>query len=1099
MAAGTVDFAQLLVGMMSSENEIREVAEKEYEKITLKDKGPLLFGHYSNVNYDIESRSMALVLLRRLVASSYEEFFRDSQIQKDHFHSEFIRYLSAEQQPVLKKRLTDILAELARNTIDENTGKQCWTGVMQFLELCATSEDPSFRETGMSLIENVPNIFGSDSIKYINDIKKMFHASLLFGANSSVRTAAVRAYVAFVCDNDEDTNVVKALSDLIPAVVKVCQHVVETEDDDDVPLQCLSDLAASLPKILIPHFASIFALCSSIVANQEKDESYRHSSLEVMVSMCESGNFMKKKGANYLPALIQQCLHLMTELDDDLNEWMAIDDANEDLDEETAGIGETSLDRISCSLGGKAVMTHALQCINELLGNENWKYRHAGLCALSTIGEGCKKQMEPLIHDITNQMLIPKMNDPHPRVRYAACNAIGQMCTDFEPTIQKKCHETIVPALLTAMSDLNTPRVAAHAAAAMVNFCEECPKAIINIYLQSLMVKIQTVLQQTLQQMLTTGKKLVLEQIITTIASIADAAQDHFAAFYNELMPPLKYIFENSKGDNCKMLRGRTIECISLIGLAVGKDLFGADADQIMQFLLTSGVNFEANDDPQISYFISAWARICKVLGPGFAKYLDLIMPSVLLAADFKPEVTIVDGEGDEEDNEEWNYLPIGANRSLGIRTAGLEDKVTACEMIVCFARELKEGFAPYAERVMGMMIQLLRFVFHEGVRQAAAECLPFLLISSRIFGEEYLRHSWETVFNAYKDANKKENENEVICEILNGIAECVEHFGETSIITAQDIEQIYELVLFRLEYLTKRRIEREADRKDDEDIDDEDEQESLNEVFEAESNMLARLADINHYLFMTKKEANVPFFDKMAIHFASLLDPRRPYQDRQWAICIFDDLIEFGGPSSLQYQHLFLQPLVNALSEKHSEVRQAAAYGCGIMALKGGQAYEKHCTQLIQPLIVSIERSDARSTEESSAATENSISAIAKILKYNSAGLNVHEFVPRFVSWLPVWNDHEEVPYVYDYFCDLVESQHPALQGDPSRIFQIILHTFSHGAFDGESSELLENTKARMKSIMKHIQMNEQLFNQILTSLHLNSHQNAVLQQILT
>lgn len=109
---------------------------------------------------------MALVLLRRLVASSYEEFFRDSQIQKDHFHSEFIRYLSAEQQPILKKRLTDILAELARNTIgcfsflffkfyftDEDTGKQRWTGVMQFLELCATSEDPSFRETGMSLIE----------------------------------------------------------------------------------------------------------------------------------------------------------------------------------------------------------------------------------------------------------------------------------------------------------------------------------------------------------------------------------------------------------------------------------------------------------------------------------------------------------------------------------------------------------------------------------------------------------------------------------------------------------------------------------------------------------------------------------------------------------------------------------------------------------------------------------------------------------------------------------------------------------------------------------------------------------------------------------
>jgi hypothetical protein len=91
--------------------------------------------------------------------------------------------------------------------------------------------------------------------------------------------------------------------------------------------------------------------------------------------------------------------------------------------------------------------------------------------------------MEPLIHDIINQMVLPKITDPHPRVRYAVCNALGQMCTDFAPTIQKKCHENIVPALLSTISDLSTPRVAAHAAAAMVNFCEDCPKSIISIYL----------------------------------------------------------------------------------------------------------------------------------------------------------------------------------------------------------------------------------------------------------------------------------------------------------------------------------------------------------------------------------------------------------------------------------------------------------------------------------------------------------------------------------------------------------------------------------------------------------------------------------------
>lgn len=41
-------------------------------------------------------------------------------------------------------------------------------------------------------------------------------------------------------------------------------------------------------------------------------------------------------------------------------------------------------------------------------------------------------------------------------------------------------------------------------------------------------------------------------------------------------------VFENAKDDNLKMLRGKTIECISLIGMAVGPELFGSDADQIM-------------------------------------------------------------------------------------------------------------------------------------------------------------------------------------------------------------------------------------------------------------------------------------------------------------------------------------------------------------------------------------------------------------------------------------------------------------------------------------------------------------------------------------
>lgn len=37
-------------------------------------------------------------------------------------------------------------------------------------------------------------------------------------------------------------------------------------------------------------------------------------------------------------------------------------------------------------------------------------------------------------------------------------------------------------------------------------------------------------------------------------------------------MPKLKYLFVNATTPDLRLLRGKTIECISLIGLAVGKD-----------------------------------------------------------------------------------------------------------------------------------------------------------------------------------------------------------------------------------------------------------------------------------------------------------------------------------------------------------------------------------------------------------------------------------------------------------------------------------------------------------------------------------------------
>lgn len=193
--------------------------------------------------------------------------------------------------------------------------------------------------------------------------------------------------------------------------------------------------------------------------------------------------------------------------------------------------------------------------------------------------------MENMLDSIMSGVLKYLM-DPHPRVRYAACNAVGQMATDFAPVFEKKFHEQVIPGLLSLLDDVENPRVQAHAGAALVNFSEDCPKTILTRYLDSIMNKLEAILTAKFKELVEKGTKLVLEQIVTTIASVADTTEKEFVTYYDRLMPCLKYIIQNANTDELKMLRGKTIECVSLIGLAVGPEKFMSDASDVMDLLL---------------------------------------------------------------------------------------------------------------------------------------------------------------------------------------------------------------------------------------------------------------------------------------------------------------------------------------------------------------------------------------------------------------------------------------------------------------------------------------------------------------------------------
>lgn len=130
-----------------------------------------------------------------------------------------------------------------------------------------------------------------------------------------------------------------------------------------------------------------------------------------------------------------------------------------------------------------------------------------------------------------------------------------------------------------------------------------------------------------------------------------------------------------------------------------------------------------------------------------------------------------------EEEND-WQFVNIGDQQSFGIRTCGLEDKATACQMLVCYARELKEGFAPYVEEVTKLMVPMLKFYFHDGVRVAAAESLPYLLESAQCRGGNFVMEMWQFICPELLKAIEMDPDNDALAEHMYSLAKCIEVLG---------------------------------------------------------------------------------------------------------------------------------------------------------------------------------------------------------------------------------------------------------------------------------------------------------------------------------
>jgi hypothetical protein len=638
------------------------------------------------------------------------------------------------------------------------------------------------------------------------------------------------------------------------------------------------------------------------------------------------------------------------------------------------------MDRLANKLGGQAILQPAFSWIPRMMSSTAWRDRHAALMAISAISEGCRDLMVGELDQVL-ALVVPALQDAHPRVRYAGCNALGQMSTDFAGTMQEKYHEIVLTNIIPVLAS-SEPRVQSHAAAALVNFCEEAERSTLEPYLGNLL--------SHLLELLRSPKRYLQEQALSTIATIADSAENAFDQYYTTLMPLLLNVLKEEQGKEYRLLRAKAMECATLIALAVGKEKMGQDALNLVQILGNIQQNIVDADDPQSQYLLHCWGRMCRVLGRDFVPYLPGVMPPLLTVA--------------------------------AAKASALEDKNTAIELITIYAQILEENFEPYVMETMEKIaVPGLAFFFHDPVRVSAAKLIPQLLNSyKKAHGQQSpgFGEMWNKVAEKIIEVLSAEPTVDTLAEMYQCFYESVEVVGRNCL-NAQHMQAFIDSAKSTLEdyqMRVKQRLEEQAELEegDEENLDYE-------YAIEDDQNLLSDMNKAFHTIFKNQGTSFLPTWQQLIQFYDAFITSPDPTQ-RQWALCIMDDVLEFCGEESWAFKDHIMQPLATGLQDDNAANRQAAAYGVGVAAQKGGAAWSDFVAASL-PSLFQMTQSPQSRTEENVFATENASASIAKILHYNASKVAApQDVVTNWIETLPITFDEEAAPYAYSFIAQLID-----------------------------------------------------------------------------
>lgn len=577
-------------------------------------------------------RHVAAILLRKRIAGHYNNLPAD---YKSKLNADLLQLLASESERTVRNGAIGVTSTICKlQTSDDEDGVPSdfvpWPELFQFIAQASQDVNPAARELAFLLIMEMTETIGTFLSASFGQFAQLFKYSITNTQEDiKVKNAAVKALgglISFLSDDGE----VDVFCNLIPELLQystVCQSRND-EDTVSIILDVLYDLAYSPSPLVTQNLPNIIDFCLGCMKDNNLEMTVRDSAALVVATMSES----KSKTFGKNKALLHSTLESIFNLIENSQEsgagalfqsnpaWRDDEDEENDDDyNDTAtetSMAQGTLDMLACEIPKKYIFQPVVQMCVSRVSSQNENHRKAGVACLGVIAEGCAEPLRDHLSEVI-PIVLSAAKDPCSAVRECACFALGQLSEHCQPDILTYADQ-VLPVAFSLLDD-STIAVQATSCYVLEMFCERLDPDSIRPLLDPLVRKLAQMLEST-------TKRSVQEMSVAALAATAVAAEDDFGPYVSgvaELMSKMMVL----KEEKLFSLRGRALECMGHIAIAVGKEVFRPYFASTMQ-CACEGLTFDSTELHEFAYAV--FANLSKVMELEFSPCLGDLVPHLL-------------------------------------------------------------------------------------------------------------------------------------------------------------------------------------------------------------------------------------------------------------------------------------------------------------------------------------------------------------------------------------------------------------------------------------------------------------------------------------